>query len=174
MRVVVGLGNPEETHRNNRHNVGFVVVDRLAEKIDNSDWQEVRKFNSLIIKTSDFVLAKPSTFMNNSGLAVKRIVGQYKAKPLDLWVVHDDLDLKLGEYKIQKGKGPKLHGGVNSIETSLRTDDFWRVRIGVDNRSADNGIDGERYVLQDFSGDELEILKETVNNVVSYLLVRLT
>ena len=183
MKLIVGLGNPGEKYKNNRHNVGFMVVDEFARLIVNGRWLMVKKFQSLIINhESSIMFAKPQTFMNESGIAIKKLVVQYKIKTPDLWVIHDDLDLKLGSYKIQKGKGPKLHNGVNSIERELGNWNFWRVRIGIDNRMPNakwpmlNGkkISGEQYVLQDFTKEELEILERTIDNVVEELLTILS
>jgi len=126
MKIVVGLGNPGVEHENNRHNVGFVVVDRLAA---GAGWES--KFDSLIHKSGDVVLVKPLTFMNRSGEAVAQIMNFYKMNSDDLAVVHDDLDIRLGEFKMQKGVGPKVHNGLTSVEVQLSTKDFWRVRVGV-------------------------------------------
>jgi peptidyl-tRNA hydrolase, PTH1 family len=107
--------------------------------------------------------------MNESGKAVKKLVDFYKVEMDDLYVIHDDLDIKLGEYKIQKGVGPKVHGGVNSIERELGKEDFWRARVGVDNRDLENRIPGEEYVLQNFTREERNILMESINQLVSNL-----
>lgn len=95
---------------------------------------------------------KTNVFMNDSGKFVKG--------KKDFIIVHDDLDLPLGKYKIQFGKGPELHYGVTSVENELGTKDFWRIRIGIDNRDLKNKISGEDYVLENFSGEEIEILQE--------------
>src|SRR5438105_10350247 len=116
MKIVVGLGNPKEEYASTRHNVGFMLVNKLTN-----------------LNLPNTKLFKSSVFMNDSGKFVKKI---FKSKNLDdLVIIHDDLDIPLGSYKIQKGKGPKLHNGLLSIEKELGKDDFWRIRIGVDNRS---------------------------------------
>ncbi len=107
--------------------------------------------------------------MNESGEFVKRLVEQYHMDSPNLWVIHDDLDIPLGSYKIQRGKGPKLHNGILSIERELGSDNFWRVRIGVDNRIGDK-TPGEEYVLQDFTEEEREELKEVINKVAQDIL----
>ena len=147
MKLLVGLGNPGPKYLNTRHNVGFLFLDYLAK-------------NSLLDKQVKTL--KPDTYMNDSGKAVARELQFYKLKPVDLFVVHDDLDLRLGEYKIQLGKGPKLHNGVDSVEKAIGTKDFWRARIGVDNRIPDNRASGESYVLQNFDQSELELLETQV------------
>jgi PTH1 family peptidyl-tRNA hydrolase len=166
MKLIVGLGNPEDKHKNNRHNSGFMVIDELAHLLLDEEWSSVKKFQSLIIKhEGSFMLAKPQTFMNQSGKAVKKLIDQYKIESSDLWVIHDDLDIVLGDYKIQKGKGPKLHKGIESIEKELGKTDFWRVRIGIENRSAENKISGETYVLQDFTEEETKVIVPTIAKI---------
>ena len=107
--------------------------------------------------------------MNDSGLFVKGLVEQYHTNTSDLWVIHDDLDIPLGSFKIQKGKGPKLHNGVNSIERELGSDEFWRVRVGVDNRNPNDRTTGEEYVLQDFSQEEKNILDKVSQEICKKL-----
>ncbi len=162
MKLVVGLGNPGETHANNRHNVGFMVVDRLAKE---AGWES--KFEALILKARDYLLVKPQTFMNRSGEVVAKLANFYKVATDDLMVIHDDLDIRLGEYKIQKGVGPKVHNGLTSVEERLGTANFWRLRIGVDNRPTGQArTPGEEYVLADFLPEEKAIVDGVIEKVV--------
>jgi len=174
MYLIVGLGNPGEKYRNNRHNVGFMAIDELIAKISNhfstSGLEFQKKLQSEILITGDMILAKPLTYMNSSGTAVSKIVNQYKVDLANLWVIHDDLDMRLGEYKVQKGKGPKIHNGILSIEEKLGDKHFWRVRIGVDNRQEGFRIPGEKYVLQNFTEEERNIIDETIKSVVEVLI----
>lgn len=166
MKIVVGLGNPGVEYENNRHNVGFMVVDSLAGE---AKWES--KFDSLIVKSNDVILVKPLTFMNQSGKAVHEIMNFYKVARGDLIVIHDDLDIRLGEYKIQMGIGPKVHNGVTSVEAQLSTKDFWRVRIGVDNRPVGEArAPGDEYVLADFTKDERVVVDELIVKITSQLL----
>jgi len=175
MKIIVGLGNPGEKYEKNRHNVGFVVVDSLYVKLGLSDqkFQMNKKFNAEIVQTKDCILVKPQTFMNDSGKAVSAIARFYKLENKDLYVVHDDLDIALGNYKIQFGKGPQIHNGLLSIEQDLGTDQFWNVRVGVENRSVrgNKGIPGVVYSLQDFNQDEKIILDGVVQKIVDELQV---
>ncbi len=159
MNLILGLGNPEDRYHMTRHNVGFMVMDRCVEKLG-GQWAKDKYTNSLVVKNKSLILAKPLTFMNNSGEAAKKLVDRYLVSTQNLFVVHDDLDLALGEYKVQFGKGPKVHKGVNSIEDFLGTAKFWRVRIGVDNRDIKNRTSGEVYVLQNFDKEEVESIEK--------------
>ena len=107
--------------------------------------------------------------MNRSGEAVKKLVNKYKVQSTNLYVIHDDLDIPLGKYKIQKGRGPKEHRGILSIEQSLGKKDFWRVRIGVENRSSD--MAGDEYVLDNFTAEERAIIDGVIQDVVKDLWV---
>lgn len=153
-KLIVGLGNPGERYKNNRHNIGFVVLDRLKDKLN---------------EEKELYFLKPDTFMNKSGLAVAKIKNFYKINEEDVYVIHDDLDIRLGEYKIQLGVGPKVHNGVDSVEKELGTSNFWRVRIGVDNRDQEHRIPGEDYVLKDFSREEREVLAEVIDKITDEL-----
>src|SRR3990167_683179 len=159
MKLVVGLGNPGEAHANNRHNVGFMVVDKIAEfRSQNSEIRWETKFEGLICKFERVLLVKPQMFMNRSGEVVTKIANFYKVTIDDLVVIHDDLDIRLGEYKIQKGVGPKVHNGLTSVEEQLGTANFWRLRVGVDNRLPGHArVPGDEYVLSDFTAEEKEI-----------------
>ena len=154
MKLVVGLGNPGAAYRFTRHNVGFLVVDEL---------QKTKLPKDLIVKKSD-------VFMNDSGSFVKRVISKYPNIPISsIYVVHDDLDIKLGEYKIQLGRGPKDHNGLKSVDEALGTSQYWHVRIGVDNRPLDNRPMGEEYVLQNFTDEELVILDRVIKEVCKKL-----
>jgi len=181
MKLIIGLGNPGKEYENTRHNIGFLVLDKLKTEISksklqipneilNNDFQIERKFNAEVLKIGDVMLVRPMTFMNESGTAVSKIASFYKTDSNDIYVIHDDLDLRLGEYKIQKGIGPKLHYGVQSIENKLGNKDFLRVRVGVDNRDAENRILGEKYVLQDFNEDERPIIDKVVDKITIDLI----
>ena len=153
MKLVVGLGNPGTAYLNTRHNVGYVFVDELQKS-----------------KLPNVVVRKTDTYMNESGLFVKKLVDQYKTDLSDLYIIHDDLDIPIGSFKIQLGRGPKDHNGIKSVDESLGTDEYWHVRVGVDNRPLDNRPMGEEYVLQDFSDEERDILEKAVKEAVHKLI----
>lgn len=181
MKLIVGLGNPGEKYQNNRHNVGFMVLDELVQRLKGKDesnglnFELKSKFDAEIIQSNNYVLAKPITYMNDSGKAVAAISRFYKVKSEDIYIVHDDLDIPLGSYKIQHGKAPKVHNGLLSVEQSLGTNKYWNVRVGVENREVrgNKGVPGVVYSLQDFGPSEREILAQVIEEVVTDLLTRL-
>ena len=169
MKLIVGLGNPGTEYQQTRHNVGFLVVDELAKNVNESFEKDKYTFSE-VASTDDLILAKPQTFMNNSGEAVKYLLEKYMLLENSLVVVHDDLDIPLGQYKIQHAVGPKVHNGISSIEQRINTDQFTRVRVGVDHRDPNNRISGEAYVLQNFTKEERGILSGVIHTIASKLI----
>lgn len=179
MFLVTGLGNPGNEYIKTPHNAGFLFIDRLREVIflddglQVSNWENEEKlFNSNICKVRKDgeilgILQKPTTFMNRSGIAVKSILNKFD---IDRFVlIHDDLDIPLGKYKIQQEKSPKGHNGVLSVEECIGSSKFTRVRLGIENRG-EKDIPGEDYVLQRYSKDELEDLKFVIEDSIEELL----
>ena len=133
----------------------------------------IDKVKSQKLKVKSF---KTDTFMNNSGSFVLQLTNHYSLSSNDLFIIHDDLDLHLGTWKIQTGKGPKDHGGINDIEQKLGTKVFTRIRVGVDNRkpepfdyAQDRRPLGEEYVLQDFIKEEREVLDKVIDEICKKL-----
>jgi len=156
MRLVIGLGNPNEEYSKSRHNVGFILVDELVSK-EGLGWEYSKKFGADMAVSSDTIFAKPQTFMNNSGKAVSKILSFYKIPLENLIVIHDDIDLPFGEVKKQLGVGAAGHHGVESIIANVKSQDFLRIRFGI-GRPTDNSP-VEDWVLKDFSEKELENVK---------------
>lgn len=168
---MVGLGNYGKEYEGTRHNVGFELVEKLAGSLK---FTYESKFEAWCCHERGFLFVKPQTFMNESGRAVKKIVSFYKSDIHDLVLIHDDLDLKLGEYKIQRGIGPKAHNGVTSVEGELSEREFLRVRMGIDGRDGRGYMgSGADYVLSKFDKDEREILEDVIDEVADELLVTL-
>ncbi len=142
---------------NTRHNAGHLLVDRLLK-------------NKL---PKDVVVKKSNVFMNDSGEFVKNLCTKYSVLSTDLYIIHDDLDIKMGEYKIQKGHGPKDHNGLNDIYQKLGSDEFWHVRIGIDNRPLDGRPMGIEYVLQNFTNEEKTIIDGVIKEVIHNLECRI-
>ena len=133
MKLIVGLGNPGEKYESTRHNIGFMVVDRLAHELGPTDivWRQEDKHQALVARTGDIILVKPLTFMNNAGIAVGSLVRFYKLNSMDVLVIHDDIDLPVGKIRIRTGGSSAGHNGLQSIMQHLKTDKFIRFRLGV-------------------------------------------
>ena len=161
--LIVGLGNPGDQYRHTRHNFGFMVIDRLAEKLAVS--LKKVKFKALLAETKldgqALILAKPMTFMNDSGRAVGPLLRFFKVPPDHLLVVHDDLDLPLGSLRLRPTGSSGGQRGVASIIATLGTQDFPRLRLGISRPPGQ--MDPVAYVLQNFTPAEAE-LKEMVLN----------
>lgn len=152
MKYIIGLGNPGKEYELSRHNIGFLIVDYIAQKVKASFMREGK---SLLAKKRAYALVKPQTYMNLSGLAVK----QLQAEPAeDLIIVVDDIYLPLGEVRIREKGGDGGHNGLLSVMTEMNTEDFTRIRIGVG--SPENSVLRD-YVLSDFSEPELKGLEKT-------------
>ena len=178
MKLIVGLGNPEEKYESTKHNLGFVVLDALLQAltpVEKTVWKENKKFNSLVAKIGDLILAKPQTFMNASGHAVAKILRYYDIKILsDLWVIHDEIDLPLEEIRIVKRRGAAGHRGVESIIKELGTADFVRFRLGIGHPglgSSDKEV--ERYVLAPFGRGEKSEARRMVKKTVKAIQLAL-
>ncbi|MBU2578540.1 aminoacyl-tRNA hydrolase [Patescibacteria group bacterium] len=165
--LVVGLGNPWEKYKNTRHNIGARVVDCFAKENKFSDFDFSKKFNCLIskkeFKEKEIILAKPQTFMNNSGSAVKTIMSNVKCQMSNVWIIHDDLDIDLGKIKIVKNCGSAGHKGIESIIDKLKTKNFIRIRVGIKPESKKINI--KKFVLEKFNEKEEEIIKQVAKKV---------
>ncbi len=185
MKLITGLGNPGKKYKNSRHNVGFMCVDAIREKflyqrdICVTEWKKDKIFNSELsyLKTGSKVLAifqKPLTYMNNSGEAVQKLVKKYEIEPLseNFILIHDDLDIELGKFKMQVGKRPVGHNGVNNVISQLKTDQFMSIRVGIEDRKSKE-IKGEDYVLMKFTEDELLVLNEVIEDISKSVLAEI-
>ena len=170
IKAIVGLGNIGKEYKNTRHNVGFDFLDYIS---NNSAFKENKKLRCLesnyIINNHKIILVKPITMMNNSGICVNLFSKYYKINLENILVVHDDLDIELGNYKLQFARGPKAHNGVNSIEKILKSKKFWRLRIGINNRTSkeknDDFNSGADYVLSRFTETEFSILVDVFREI---------
>jgi len=160
MQLVVGLGNPGKEYKYTRHNAGFMVVDALAKKLS----ARFKRKQNYFLATANIggkavIIAKPGTFVNLSGKAVKKIATDLGIKTDKILVIHDDADLSLGTLKIKKGGGHGGHNGVASIIDELNAKDFSRIRIGI---GRDNK-DLKDYVLSEFSASEKKVIGKTID-----------
>lgn len=168
MKLIIGLGNPGKEYERTRHNVGFMAVDRLNAELDSAGEKFKTEHNAAVVKGMlagrRVILAKPQTFMNDSGSAVQTLLAFYKLTPADLVVIHDDKDIPLGETRVQFGRGSAGHNGVQSIFDRLGTKDFTRIRVGV----AFDGkpiLDTGGFVLGKLTKEEQKILDKAMENI---------
>lgn len=180
MYTIVGLGNPEPAFDKTRHNAGFMIINDLARVMLANGFELNKKCNAYIAKTSQKSTAhclfiKPGTYMNESGLSVRAALDYYDVEDWQqqLFVIHDDLDLELGSFKIQFGTGPALHNGLLSLYQHLGSKNFWHVRIGVDGRGGDRTIPPQTYVTQHFSDNELGVFRRMQADVLAAMTIRL-
>ncbi len=166
MKIFVGLGNPTAEYAATKHNVGFMLADRLADKLGASTWRE--RFNALVAETfldgEKILLVKPQTFMNLSGEAVAPLMNFYKLDAADLTVAHDDMDLPLGTIRLRpKGSGGG-HRGVASIIQHIGSQNFPRVRIGVGRPPANWTVN--HHVLSPFTAEDADKISAALDELV--------
>jgi len=182
MKLIVGLGNPGLFYSHNRHNIGFMCINRFARehKIRFNKKQGMARIGSGEINDEEVMLARPQTFMNNSGESVSRLVKRYKTELTDLIIIHDDLDLPTGKTRIRQGRGSGGHKGIESIVSHLGEGYFYRVRVGIGRPdiAEDSDIDKEQavidYVLSGFTRQEKKIIKKVILEVSQAILCLLT
>jgi peptidyl-tRNA hydrolase, PTH1 family len=178
MKLIVGLGNPGEKYEGTRHNLGFMVVDQLLKDLLSAKeavWSINSKLKSDIasieVGREKVILAKPQTFMNNSGMAVGLLLNFYKIKPEDLWLVYDELDLPVGSMKIRFGGAAAGHHGVESIMEKIGTDSFLRFRLGIGTSHVKERVIGRQkikqakdYVLGGFGRGDVGKIRELIKH----------
>lgn len=131
VKLIIGLGNPGPQYKNTYHNAGFIAVDYLAQRLEAKAVPSSSNRHFVALKANSFYLAKPTSFMNQSGNAVSEIIKFFKIPPSQTLIIHDDSDIELGLYKLSFGRGGAGHNGVLSIINRLKTKDFWRLRLGI-------------------------------------------
>jgi len=182
MKLVVGLGNPGREYVGTRHNVGFEVIDRLAEKLGwvaagEFDRMARTKFDGLLYdgslartsgESERLVLLKPTTYMNLSGQAVQATMGFYQMKPDDVMVVLDDLALPCGKLRIRPGGSDGGHNGLRDIQRALGTNEYPRLRLGID--APPPPVPGKQYVLGKFSPEQRKLVDPAVTRAASAIV----
>ena len=162
MHLIVGLGNIGEKYQLTRHNVGFLVIDEITKNLNTSNINNPN-FQSTLLKSGYNLFSKPTTYMNNSGIAVHSIKEYYKIDLENIIVIHDDLDLPFGTVKFKIGGGHGGHNGLRSLDTHI-TKEYIRVRIGI-GKPADK-TDVANYVLSNFSKEELNKLTDIITHTI--------
>ena len=166
MVIIAGLGNPTTEYENTRHNIGFMAIDALADKynIHVMDCKHKALIGKGIIGGTKVILAKPLTYMNLSGEAIRAIVDYYKVDPTsELIVIYDDISLDVGQLRIRKKGSAGGHNGIKNIIAHLGDDTFLRIKIGVGEKP--KGYDLADYVLENFSKEDLEVMRESLEKV---------
>jgi len=163
MKLIVGLGNPTKEYEKTRHNVGFMVMDHLAESlnvcINTSKFKG--EYTKLKYHGEDVILLKPMTYMNNSGESVRQVMDFFKIKVEDLLVIYDDLDMPVGKLRLRETGSAGGHNGVKSIIAHVGTQKFKRIRVGIDKNRLIPVVD---YVLGKFMRDERPLIEEGIEN----------
>ena len=170
MLLLVGLGNPNPNNSDNRHNVGFLVIDAINQKFKLS--KQKPKFKGLLttgkIEEQKVFAIKPLTFMNNSGICIKELIEYFKINVKDVFVFHDDMDIDLGKVKVKFGGNSAGHNGIDSIDKNIGKN-YSRVRIGI-GRPIKNS-EGADHVLENFSIDEKDGVEEVTKNIIESLSI---
>lgn len=191
MKLIVGLGNPGEKYEKTRHNLGFMVVDQFLKDVTETSetkWSHEVKVKSDIAvfewpvgsTTEKVILAKPRTYMNNSGMAVSLLANYYKIEPKDIWIVHDELDIPTGNMKIRIGGSSAGHKGIESIMNSLGTEKFYRFRLGIGVSRLQTEVahhmmpKADEYVLDRFASGDMGKIRELIKRSSKSLICGLS
>src|SRR3990172_12622944 len=168
IRLILGLGNPDREYEGTRHNAGRSAAEYFAKKIGAGDFEFDKKSNSLIaegkVEKNKVLIALPETFMNKSGSAATKLI-RSKKELKELVVIHDDLDLPLGRFKISYGKSSGGHKGVESVMRALKTKNFVRIRIGVSPKNKPPQKEVIKFIVGKFKPSELEIIKKVFKKI---------
>jgi PTH1 family peptidyl-tRNA hydrolase len=175
MILIVGLGNPGKEYENTRHNLGFIFADKLQKELGFSEFSANKKFDAEIAEGNyagnKIILTKPQTFMNLSGEAVRKIMDFYKLTPEDILVLHDEIDLPAGKYRLATDSSSAGHNGVQNIIDQIGTQAFKRVRIGIGQDTATGDpscrLGAHDFVLGKISSEELEKISAIEKEILS-------
>ena len=170
MLLLVGLGNPNPNNTNNRHNVGFAIIDAINVKFKLS--KQKPKFKGLLttgkIDEQKIFAIKPLTFMNSSGICIKELIEYFKIEAKNVFVFHDDMDIDIGKVKVKFGGSNAGHNGIESIDKNIGKH-YSRIRIGIGRPKNDST--GADHVLDDFSNDEKQSLQKVTENIIESLSI---
>jgi len=176
MKLIIGLGNPSKQYENTRHNAGFIMLDEIQKQLGFPNFEMHEKFKAEIceknIAGEKIILTKPQTFMNLSGQSVSLISTFYKIPVENIVVIHDDLDIELGAFKISTDSSAGGHNGVISIFETLGTQKIKRIRVGIEGseKKLERQMSGSDFVLQAFSPEELETVKKLSEEIIATII----
>lgn len=173
MKCIIGLGNIGKEYENTRHNIGFMMLDRLSKKYNINIDRKMKKYiyGEGIINGEKVCLVKPTTFMNLSGEAIVELMNWYKITPEDIVVIYDDIDIPFGEVRYRLNGSAGTHNGMRNIIAMIKTEEFARIRAGIENR---NGVPIPLvdYVLQRMSKEEIEKIDNEIANIVEENVIK--
>lgn len=186
MKLLVGLGNPGEKYERTRHNLGFMALEHLLkdyEPLKDTVWNDNKKLKADVAviewqpqhgKAEKVILLKPKTYMNNSGMSVRLAADFYKILPEDIWVLHDEVDLQLGQLRIRKGGGSAGHRGIESLLEVFPEGNFWRFRMGIGRPEMTANVKGiDTFVLGAFDHQEHAKIRELLTHTSKALQMAL-
>lgn len=177
MKLIVGLGNPGKEYENTRHNIGFMMIDYILKDLNITDYKEKMggKYFETNINGEKVLFLKPQEYINLSGNVIIKFMNFYKIDIKDLFVLHDDLDLGVGKFKLREKGGSGGHNGLKNIESHLKTKEYNRMKIGISNNK---NIDTKDYVLGKLNKEEKESLNKIIelgpNIIKDYLTMSFT
>ncbi|WP_041362970.1 aminoacyl-tRNA hydrolase [[Mycoplasma] mobile] len=156
MKLIIGLGNPDPKYQKNRHNVGYMVVDKILENLRLKINKE--KFSGIFVKTEEFIIAKPTTYMNLSGDFVKNISTYFKVSPNNILIIYDDMSYEVGQAAIKPKGGSNGQNGIKDILLKMNTEEIPRLKIGIGKNQ-----EAAKHVLSDFTLEEFKIIDLVIN-----------
>lgn len=163
MTIIIGLGNPGPKYSKTRHNIGFMAIDKIVQKNNFPEFELDKKSNALLSRQDKTILAKPQTFMNNSGKTAQVLAKKHGAKSKNFIILHDDSDLPVGKIKIVEERGSAGHKGVESIIKAIGNKNLIRIRIGIGPAIAKaSATKAKKIVLKNFSKKEQEAINKTL------------
>jgi len=169
MKLFFGLGNPGKEYKNTRHNLGQILIDRVSQK-NGFNLSQKNKLSAQVGEYQKNIFAISTEYMNNSGISVQKVAAYYKISPKNIYLIHDDLDLEVGEWRLQFDRGSAGHNGVKSTTENLGTQAFWRIRIGIGHprSSVASGVGDpvEDYVLKLLSSEEKKKISTTIDTII--------
>ena len=163
--LIVGLGNPDQRYQNTRHNLGQLAIQTLCSKLNLTEFKKDKKLKVSWIKNKNFIIALPLTYMNESGIAVLNLKKYFKIPIKNILVFHDDIDLKIGTFKISYARGSAGHNGVQSIINHLKTKNFHRFRLGIQPlKGKPKNVD--KFVLGKFTQEEQKLTQKVIEKAL--------
>lgn len=162
MKLIFGLGNPGKQYQNTRHNLGQMIIQKFSQDY-NFTLSRKNKLLSEVGESSKNIFATSTEFMNLSGISLQKVAAYYKISPKNIYLIHDDLDLPVGEWRLQFDRGAAGHNGVKSVIENLGTQAFWRLRVGIGRAEFDTP---EEYVLKPFTKEKKVIIRQTIDKII--------